>query len=109
MDRERCRHERDAPTDAIRRLPDSQAGLTRHRCVVCAYALGYSEDRQAEPAVQERCGHGHEALGTQTAWGPVGITPFGNGRLPTREGQSLHCGRRTPYRRGSVEFSTGPD
>ena len=35
-----CAHARQAPVELIERLHESQAGVGRHKCPVCAYALG---------------------------------------------------------------------
>ena len=37
---ETCKHGQGAPKAVISELPESQAGTGRHRCVVCAYAVG---------------------------------------------------------------------
>ncbi len=35
-----CQHGKVAPSAVIHGLPDSQAGLGRHKCAVCAYDAG---------------------------------------------------------------------
>jgi len=37
---ENCQHGHSAPAAILRELPDSQAGLGRHKCAACAYSLG---------------------------------------------------------------------
>ena len=36
----KCAHGRQAPVELIERLHDSQAGIGRHKCPVCAYEIG---------------------------------------------------------------------
>jgi len=44
-----CRHRNRAPNDLLTRLPESQAGpdRERHKCCVCAYALGAADGGMA--------------------------------------------------------------
>jgi hypothetical protein len=36
-----CIHGNSAPTDVLETIHDSQAGISRHKCAVCAYVAGY--------------------------------------------------------------------
>jgi hypothetical protein len=40
---EGCKHQQSAPKAHLEQLPEAQAGTGRHRCVVCAYAMGLTE------------------------------------------------------------------
>lgn len=49
-----CPHEKFAPLGAIEALPESQAGVGRHKCAICAYHAGIEEGlRRAEVAIQQ--------------------------------------------------------
>ena len=37
---ENCQHGNFAPVETLRILPNSQAGIERHKCVICAYQVG---------------------------------------------------------------------
>lgn len=58
---EDCQHGHSAPKATLGRLLDSQAGLGRHRCVVCAYAAGVNADQADLPGPKIECQHGQEA------------------------------------------------
>ncbi len=55
---ENCKHDRSAPKEVVRNLPLSQAGEGRHKCAVCAYAVGYQQGlvKGREQKLQERLG-----------------------------------------------------
>jgi hypothetical protein len=55
-----CRHNNVAPAEVIDGLPSSQGGSGRHKCTVCAYALGATTD-PATHARWEHCEHGSAA------------------------------------------------
>jgi predicted HNH restriction endonuclease len=60
-----CAHHNTIPDDVLARIPGSQAGSGRHRCVVCAYAQGVAAARhvatiQALGSI-ETCSHRSEA------------------------------------------------
>ena len=60
-----CAHHNTIPDDVLARIPGSQAGTGRHRCVICAYAQGVAAARRA-PTIRalggiETCNHGSEA------------------------------------------------
>jgi predicted HNH restriction endonuclease len=61
-----CDHNSTIPDDVFARIPGSQAGSGRHRCVICAYAQGVAAARRAstirELGKTESCKHGSEAL-----------------------------------------------
>lgn len=53
-----CRHNHDAPEDVIKALPHSQGGSGRHKCAVCAYALGLQDGLNNVAVTQgEACEH----------------------------------------------------
>lgn len=59
-----CTHGHVAPSASILNLPDSQAGLGRHRCAVCAYRQGLvdgSENKDLGGHATSTCAHGHVA------------------------------------------------
>jgi hypothetical protein len=60
-----CDHNSTIPDDVLARIPGSQAGSGRHRCVICAYARGVAAARRAatvqELGETESCNHGSEA------------------------------------------------
>lgn len=53
-----CMHGSTAPTVVLERLPTSQAGAGRHKCVLCAFRRG--QERMLGTA-HEMCSHGHFA------------------------------------------------
>ena len=53
-----CAHGNAAPTSVLERLPPSQAGVGRHRCVICAFQRG--QERVGQGA-HEQCDHGKSA------------------------------------------------
>ncbi len=61
----RCAHGTTMPDDVLARIPDSQAGSGRHKCIVCAYAQGVARACRAAEirflGVTETCRHGREA------------------------------------------------
>jgi hypothetical protein len=50
MKNEACTHGKDAPHEVLKNLHHSQGGRTRHKCVVCAYGMGF------EAGLMERMG-----------------------------------------------------
>lgn len=42
VENENCRHGNSAPFTTLNRLPFTQAGIERHKCVICAYSEGYA-------------------------------------------------------------------
>jgi len=46
---ESCDHGKQAPRNVLRDLPPSQAGTSRHKCPVCAYAFGAAGSGVADP------------------------------------------------------------
>jgi len=42
-----CLHNHSAPIKLIKELPITQAGVSRHKCAVCAYEEGYLEGYRA--------------------------------------------------------------
>ena len=66
-----CAHHNTIPDDVLARIPGSQAGSGRHRCVICAYAQGVAAARRAATiralGATETCNHGSEAP-SQILW-----------------------------------------
>lgn len=63
---EKCQHGYTAPLVRLRLLPASQRGLERHKCVVCAYDVGFQMGLQrisldTVPVFQYTCKHGSTA------------------------------------------------
>ena len=60
-----CAHHNTIPDDVLARIPGSQAGSGRHRCVMCAYAQGVAAAGHALTiralGMVETCNHGSEA------------------------------------------------
>ena len=60
-----CDHNSTIPDEVLDRIPGSQAGSGRHRCVICAYAQGVAAARRATTilalGITEPCNHGSEA------------------------------------------------
>jgi len=56
-----CTHGNAAPSSLVETLPESQAGLGRHKCTICAYAIGSSPQSLAIADMLETCKHGHSA------------------------------------------------
>lgn len=60
-----CVHHNTIPEDVLWRIPESQGGSGRHRCVVCAYAQGIAAAQQGAITRviggRERCRHNCEA------------------------------------------------
>lgn len=60
-----CDHNSTIPDDVFARIPGSQAGSGRHRCVICAYAQGVAAARRAATiralGITETCKHGSQA------------------------------------------------
>ena len=61
-----CDHNNNTiPDEVLARIPGSQAGSGRHRCVICAYAQGVAAARRATTiralGATETCNHGSEA------------------------------------------------
>ncbi|HMP84107.1 MAG TPA: HNH endonuclease [Verrucomicrobiota bacterium] len=60
-----CAHHNTIPDDVLVRIPGSQAGSGRHRCVICAYAQGVAAARRGATirslGETETCNHGSEA------------------------------------------------
>ena len=54
-----CPHGSSMPDELISRLEDSQAGLGRHRCAICAYQSGVAYTGQQTE--MEQCDHGNFA------------------------------------------------
>lgn len=54
MSMENCKHDKQAPKDVLRALPESQAGEGRHKCAVCAYDAGYKDGLEASKRLDER-------------------------------------------------------
>lgn len=53
-----CAHGSAAPIAVLERLPDSQAGAGRHKCVICAFQRGQQD---AIGGALEHCDHGNSA------------------------------------------------
>jgi hypothetical protein len=51
---ETCKHGKQAPKYVLRDIPESQGGIARHGCVVCAYEMGIEEGIRREKAAQAR-------------------------------------------------------
>ena len=65
MPQETCPHGKNAPSEVIDGLPHSQAGIGRHKCVVCAYCAGVNDSRGSDhmPAGHiVSCDHNREPL-----------------------------------------------
>src|SRR5688572_21427935 len=63
---ENCQHGNFAPVEILRILPNSQAGIERHKCVVCAYQgglrMGIQSTHLSEaPEFPVKCKHGKTA------------------------------------------------
>lgn len=56
-----CTHENAAPAALIDELPDSQAGLGRHKCTICAYVEGKEGAAGTGEGAWESCKHGSSA------------------------------------------------
>lgn len=80
---ERCDHGSEAPSSALAKLPDSQAGAGRHKCPVCAYQIGFSYLKALPPSSSaagwESCKHGSSA--------PVAVL---NNLPPSQAGAGRH-------------------
>ncbi len=61
-----CAHNSTISEEILARVPDSQGGSGRHRCIICAYARGVSASRGAENIASlgdiETCRHGAQAV-----------------------------------------------
>jgi len=51
---EGCDHGKNAPTEILINLADSQAGAGRHKCAICAYAAGYEAGFEAARRAQSQ-------------------------------------------------------
>ncbi len=76
-----CDHGKSAPVELLQSLHDSQAGVGRHKCVICAYQAGLMRGRehatlQNEPT--ETCAHGSHATANVLAELPT--SQAGEGR-----------------------------
>jgi len=57
-----CDHGKFAPTESMLSLHESQAGVGRHKCVVCGYHAGMIHGReQVTGGTMEICSHGSRA------------------------------------------------
>lgn len=57
-----CKHGKSAPVAVLEQLEASQGGTGRHRCVVCAYQVGYDDGKVGKKKHNsERCNHGNMA------------------------------------------------
>lgn len=68
MENESCPHNGKAPSSLLSNLHGSQVGAGRHRCVVCAYSIGYEEGIRVSAGPQgeiEECQEG--------SWAPLSI------------------------------------
>lgn len=60
-----CAHSNTIPEDLLARIPHSQAGSGRHKCIICCYAQGVAAARRVAEirllGPTESCRHGREA------------------------------------------------
>lgn len=90
----RCKHGNFAPIPGIKEIPDSQAGTGRHKCIVCAYALGLSQGEWLQnPPSFNSLKNAKDAIDTESRT-HEGEDPF----LPDKEGQRT-VGTHVQYER----------
>lgn len=63
---ENCKHGNSTPKEVLAMLPDSQAGLERHKCTICAYEAGFEFGLPRAflteiPVFKSICKHGKSA------------------------------------------------